>query len=89
MLIVETASFNATSAAALSLFATAASTFFIEVLTADLIALFLAALVLFTKILFLADFNVSQFVHLQFNSIKYYYTPVIETDTGAPMNMLI
>ena len=52
---METASFNATSAAALSLFATAASTFFIEVLTADLIALFLAALVLFTKILFLAD----------------------------------
>lgn len=53
LLIVATASFNATSAAALSLFATAASTFLIEVLTADLIALFLSALVLFTKILFL------------------------------------
>ena len=41
---METASFNATSAAALSLLATAASTFLIEVLTADLIDLFLAAL---------------------------------------------
>ena len=47
---METASFNATSAAALSLLATAASTFLIEVLTADLIDLFLAAFVLFTKI---------------------------------------
>lgn len=64
MLIVETASFNATSAAALSLFATAASTFFIEVLTADLIALFLAALVLFTKILFLADLMLAFFMEI-------------------------
>lgn len=55
LLITETASFNAASAAALSLSATAASTFLIAVLTEDLIALFLAALVLFTKILFFAD----------------------------------
>ena len=55
LLIVEIASFNATSAAALSLFATAASTFLMEVFTADLIDLFLAAFVLFTKILFFAD----------------------------------
>ena len=65
MLIVETASFNATSAAALSLFATAASTFFIEVLTADLIALFLAVLVSVTRILFFADLILANFVHLQ------------------------
>lgn len=55
LLITETASFNAACAAALSFSSTAASTFLIAVLTEDLIALFLAALVLFTKILFLAD----------------------------------
>ena len=53
--MVEIASFNAASAAALSFFATAASTFLIEVFTADLIDLFLAAFVWFTKILFFAD----------------------------------
>ena len=55
LLIVEIASFNATSAAALSLFATAASTFLMEVLTAERMDLFLAAFVLLTKILFFAD----------------------------------
>ena len=53
--ITEVASFNAASAAALSFAATAASTFLIAVLTPDLIALFLAALVSVTKILFFAD----------------------------------
>ena len=53
--IAEVASFNAASAAALSFAATAASTFLIAVLTPDLIALFLAALVSVTKILFFAD----------------------------------
>jgi hypothetical protein len=52
---VEIASLRATSAAALSLFSTAVSTFLMEVLTAERIALFLAALVLLTKILFFAD----------------------------------
>ncbi len=66
MLIVEIASFNATSAAALSLFATAASTFLMEVLTAERMDLFLAAFVLLTKILFFCRFDVSQLVHLQF-----------------------
>jgi hypothetical protein len=55
LLIVEIASLRATSAAALSLFSTAVSTFLMEVLTAERIALFLAALVLLTKILFFAD----------------------------------
>ena len=55
LLIVEIAFTNALCAASLSLFATATFTFLIEVLTADLIALFLAAFVLLTKILFLAD----------------------------------
>ena len=55
LLIVEIASFNATSAAALSLLATASSTFLMEVLTAERMDLFLAAFVLLTKILFFAD----------------------------------
>ena len=53
--MVEIAFTNAAAAASLSFAATAASTFFIEVLTAERIALFLAALVLLTKILFFAD----------------------------------
>ena len=65
MLIVEIASLRATSAAALSLFSTAVSTFLMEVLTAERIALFLAALVLLTKILFFADLILANFVHLQ------------------------
>src|SRR5699024_6128620 len=53
--IVEIAFFNAAEAASLSFAATAASTFLIEVFTADLMDLFLSAFVLFTKILFFAD----------------------------------
>ena len=55
LLIVAVAALRAVSAAALSLAATAASTLWIEVFTADLMDLFLAAFVLFSKILFLAD----------------------------------
>ena len=47
--------FRAAFAASASLFAIAVSTFFTQVLTLDLIALFLAAFVSFTKILFFAD----------------------------------
>ena len=61
MLIVEIASFNAASAAALSWFATAASTFLMEVLTAERMDLFLSAFVLFTKILFFADLMLANF----------------------------
>lgn len=53
--IVEIAAVNAACASSLFLFATAASTFLIEVLTADLIDLFLAVFVSVTRILFLAD----------------------------------
>ena len=53
--ITEVASFNAASAAALSFAATAASTFLIAVLTPDLIALFISALVSVTKNLYYAD----------------------------------
>ena len=56
---------NAACAAALSFAATAASTFLTAVLTLDLIALFLAALVSATKILFFADLILANFVHLQ------------------------
>ena len=49
------AALRAVLAASTSFCATAASTFLIAVLTLDLIALFLAALVSLTKILFLAD----------------------------------
>ena len=64
--MVEIAFTNAAAAASLSFAATAASTFFIEVLTAERIALFLAALVLLTKILFFADLMLAKSVHLQF-----------------------
>lgn len=53
--ISTVAAFNASNAAALSFAAIAASTFFIDVLTLDLIALFLAVFVSVTKILFFAD----------------------------------
>ena len=53
--IVAVAASNADFAASLSLAATAAFTFLTAVLTPDLIALFLSAFVLFTKILFFAD----------------------------------
>lgn len=53
--MAEMASGRAAWAAALSLFATAVSTFLMEVFTAERMDLFLAALVLFTKILFFAD----------------------------------
>ena len=46
---------RASLAASLSLLATAASTFLMQVLTLDLIALFLAVLISVTNILFLAD----------------------------------
>ena len=55
LLIVAVAAVNAAFAASLSLAAIAAFTFLTEVLTPDLIALFLSAFVLFTKILFFAD----------------------------------
>ena len=55
LLISAIAAFKASAATALSLAATAASTYFIAVLTLDLIALFLAAFVSLTKILFFAD----------------------------------
>ena len=66
MLIVAIASVRAVCAAALSLFLTATYTFLMEVLTAERIDLFLAALVLFTKILFLADLMLANVVHLHF-----------------------
>jgi len=53
--MVEIAFTNAAAAASLSFAATAASTFFIEVLTAERIALLRSAFVLLTKILFFAD----------------------------------
>ncbi len=53
---------NAACAAALSPAAIAASTFLIEVLTLERIALFLAAFVWFTKIL--SGLNICHFVHL-------------------------
>lgn len=54
--ISETASIKVVLASTLSPVATAVSTFLINVLTLDLICLFLIALVSLTKILFLADF---------------------------------
>lgn len=59
------AAFKAALAASTSFCATAASTFFTAVFTLDLIALFLAAFVSFTKILFLADLILANLVHLQ------------------------
>ena len=56
---------SAAWAAALSPAATAASTFLIAVLTLDLIALFLAALVSFTKILFFADLMLAHEIRLR------------------------
>ena len=53
--IVAVAATNAALAASLSLAAIAAVTFLTEVFTPDLIALFLSAFVLLTKILFFAD----------------------------------
>src|SRR5699024_4872787 len=53
--MVEIAAVRAAAAASLSFAATAASTFLMDVFTADLMDLFLSAFVLFTRILFLAD----------------------------------
>ena len=64
--ISEVAASNAAWAAALSPAAIAASTFLIAVLTLDLIALFLAALVSFTKIHFFADLMLANEIHLRF-----------------------
>ena len=55
LLISPVAASNAAAAASLSFAAIAASTFFTEVFTADLIALFLSAFLRSTKSLFLAD----------------------------------
>ena len=53
--MVAVAATNASAAAALSLASIAAFTYLTAVLTPDLIALYLSAFVLLTKILFLAD----------------------------------
>ncbi len=55
LLISEIADFNAASAAALSFASTAVFTFLTAVLTVERIALFLAAFLRSTKILFFAD----------------------------------
>ena len=82
--MLEMASSRAAFAASLSLAATAASTFLMDVLTADLMDLFLAAFVLFTRILFLRRFNVSQTVHLQYSEIKIYSDLIAGADTETP-----
>lgn len=69
--ISTVASCNAAVAVTLSLATIAASTFLIIVLTFDLIALFLAAFVSVTKILFFADFMLANLSTSKIYSVFY------------------
>ena len=68
LLISEIATVKAACAASLSPFATATSTFLIQVFTLDLIDLFLNVFVSITKILFFADLMLANLY-----TSKYYY----------------
>ncbi len=79
--IVAVAASNADLAASLSFAATAAFTFFTAVLTPDLIALFLSAFVLFTKILFFADLILAKMHTSYYNQIFKESVSLIRTRT--------
>ena len=79
--MVEIASTRALLAASLSLAATAASTFLMDVFTADLMDLFLSAFVLFTRILFLADLMLAKLYTSNILNLMYL---IIEADTETP-----